>query len=67
MNLLQVCLLDSKMGLNVSVFLKQFKGGNKEVIRLVQAFDFQSVTVEQMKALEKLLPDNNTVSLTTQS
>ena len=61
--LLQVCLLDSKTGLNVSVFLKQFKGDGKDVIGWIQTFDVQNVTVEQMTALEKLLPDTNTVKL----
>ena len=59
----QVCLLDNKTGLNVSVFLKQFKGGNKDVIEWIQTLNIQSVTVEQMTALEKLLPDTNTVRL----
>ena len=58
----QVCLLDSKTGLNVSVFLKQFKGGSKEVIKWIQTFDIQVITVEQITALEKLLPDTNTVN-----
>ena len=60
-----MCLLDSKTGLNVSVFLKQFKGGSKEVIKWIQTFDIQVITVEQITALEKLLPDTNTVKLHT--
>jgi len=59
----QVCLLDNKTGLNVSVFLKQFKGGSKEIIGLIQTFNIQSISVEQIKALEKLLPDTHEVKL----
>ena len=62
-----MCLLDNKTGLNVSVFLKQFKGGSKDVIEWIQAFNIQTITVEQITALEKLLPDTHTVNSTTQS
>ena len=55
--------MDNKTGLNVSVFLKQFKGGSKEVIKWIQTFDIQAIAVEQIAALEKLLPDTNTVNL----
>ena len=58
-----MCLLDNKTGLNVSVFLKQFKGGTKDLIGWIQTLNIQSVTVEQMTALEKLLPDDSTVRL----
>ena len=53
--------MDRKTGLNVSVFLKQFKSGSKDVVKWIEMFDIQSVTVEQMTALEKLLPDTTTV------
>ena len=59
-----MCLLDSKTGLNVNVFLKQFKGGSKEVIKWIQTFDVQAIAVEQVAALEKLLPDTHTVAIT---
>ena len=45
------------------MFLKQFKGGNKDLIGWIQTLNIQSVTVEQMTALEKLLPDDSTVRL----
>ena len=54
-------LLDYKTGLNVNVFLKQFKGGSTTVVKIITDFNSEGVSVEQLNALEKLLPDKHTV------
>ncbi|XP_065896686.1 inverted formin-2-like isoform X2 [Dysidea avara] len=56
-----VSLLDYKTGLNVNVFLKQFKGGSTTVVKIITDFNSEGVSVEQLNALEKLLPDKHTI------
>lgn len=54
-------LLDYKTGLNVSVFLKQFKGGGTMLVKIIEDFNSEGVSVEQLTALQRLLPDKHTV------
>ena len=53
-----VSLLDQKVSLNVNIFLKQFKMPNSELVQLIKAGDASRFTGEQVKNLEKLLPDS---------
>ncbi|XP_065896679.1 inverted formin-2-like isoform X3 [Dysidea avara] len=56
-----VCLLDSKTSLNVNIFLKQFRSSNKEVIAIITEGNVEKISLEQLKAFEKLLPDKSTI------
>jgi len=55
-------LLDTKTSLNINIFLKQFRTTNKEVIAIIVEGNVSKISIEQLKALEKLLPDRSTVS-----
>jgi len=55
-------LLDSKTSLNVNIFLKQFRSSNKEVVAIISEGNVEKISLEQLKAFEKLLPDKSTVS-----
>ena len=59
---LQVSLLDSKASLNINIFLKQFRASNQEVVSIIAEGNAQKISLEQLKAFEKLLPDKTTVS-----
>ena len=52
-----ISLLDQKASLNVNIFLKQFKTTNEAVVAIIQNGDTSSITAEQVKSLEKLLPE----------
>jgi len=54
--------LDSKASLNINIFLKQFRASNAEVVAIIVEGNVQKISVEQLKAFEKLLPDKTTVS-----
>lgn len=51
--------------MNINIFLKQFRAGNKEVITIITEGNIAKVSLEQLKAFEKLLPDRSTVSVAT--
>ena len=55
-------MLDSKTSLNVNIFLKQFCSSNKEVVAIITEGNVEKISLEQLKAFEKLLPDKSTVS-----
>ena len=56
-------MLDSKTSLNINIFLKQFRTSNKEVIAIILQGNTERISLEQLKAFEKLLPDRGTVSI----
>ena len=58
-----VTLLDTKMSLNVSIFLKQFKLDNGSIVGIIRQGEHTRISIEQLNALNKLLPDKPTVSL----
>jgi len=57
-----VALLDAKTTLNINIFLKQFHASNEEVISMITQGNIEKISLEQLKAFEKLLPDRSTVS-----
>jgi hypothetical protein len=59
---IQVTLLDQKASLNVNIFLKQFKTDNASIVTMIRDGDSSKMSIDQLKALEKLLPDSHTVS-----
>ena len=58
-----VTLLDPKSSLNVNIFLKQFKMPNAKIIAIFSEGDCSRITSDQLKAVQKLLPDKNTIDL----
>ena len=56
-------MLDNKTSLNINIFLKQFRTSNKEVIAIILQGNTERISLEQLKAFEKLLPDRGTVSI----
>ena len=54
--------MDSKASLNINIFLKQFRTSNKEVVAIITEGNVEKISLEQLKAFEKLLPDKGTVS-----
>ena len=60
--IIQVTLLDQKTSLNVNIFLKQFKTDNASIVTMIRDGDSSKMSIDQLKALEKLLPDSPTVS-----
>ena len=58
-------MLDNKTSLNINIFLKQFRTSNKEVIAIILQGNTERISLEQLKAFEKLLPDRGTVSAIT--
>jgi len=57
-----VALLDAKTSLNISIFLKQFRTSDEEVVTMISQGNIEKISLEQLKAFEKLLPDRSTVS-----
>ena len=58
-----VSLLDQKASLNVNIFLKQFKKPNEAIVAIIQQGDARSISAEQVKSLEKLLPDESILGM----
>ena len=57
-----VSLLDTKASLNVSIFLKQFKLDNTSIVDIIREGQCTKISIEQLNALAKLLPNKTTVS-----
>ena len=57
-----VNLLDQKTSLNVNIFLKQFKMPNEKLAGIIHEGDCSKISLDQLKAMYKLLPDKPTVS-----
>lgn len=57
----EINLLDNKRSLAVNIFLKQFKGGGKDIIAAIKEFRGEFLGVEKLRALFRLLPDENEV------
>ncbi|XP_019851227.1 PREDICTED: inverted formin-2-like [Amphimedon queenslandica] len=54
-------LLDQKTSLNINIFLKQFKMPNAQLVGYISDGDNSKISIDQLKALLKLLPDKNLV------
>uniref|UniRef100_A0A667XK46 FH2 domain containing 1 n=1 Tax=Myripristis murdjan TaxID=586833 RepID=A0A667XK46_9TELE len=53
----QISILDSKRGMNVGIFLKQFKKSNLSIVEDIRQGDGKIYGAELLKDLLKLLPD----------
>ncbi len=56
-----VNLLDGKTSLNVNIFLKQFKMPNDRLVGIINDGNCAKISLDQLKALSKQLPDKPTV------
>ncbi|RVE76031.1 hypothetical protein OJAV_G00004670 [Oryzias javanicus] len=52
-----ISILDSKRGMNVGIFLKQFKRSNRSIVEDIRRGDGKTYGAELLKDLLKLLPD----------
>ncbi|XP_055014684.1 FH2 domain-containing protein 1 [Boleophthalmus pectinirostris] len=53
----EISILDSKRGMNVGIFLKQFKKSNRAIVEDIRRGESQTYGAELLKDLLKLLPD----------
>uniref|UniRef100_A0A3P9JBP8 FH2 domain containing 1 n=1 Tax=Oryzias latipes TaxID=8090 RepID=A0A3P9JBP8_ORYLA len=53
----EISILDSKRGMNVGIFLKQFKRSNGSIVEDIRRGDGKNYGAELLKDLLKLLPD----------
>ncbi|XP_061769253.1 FH2 domain-containing protein 1 [Nerophis ophidion] len=53
----EISILDSKRGMNVGIFLKQFKKSNRSIVEDIRRGDGKLYGAELLKDLLKLLPD----------
>ncbi|XP_014874843.1 FH2 domain-containing protein 1-like [Poecilia latipinna] len=57
----EVSILDSKRGLNIAIFLKQFKRSNQTLVDEIHHGNSESFGAEPLRELLKLLPDKDEV------
>ncbi|XP_026200233.1 FH2 domain-containing protein 1-like [Anabas testudineus] len=57
----EVSILDSKRGMNIGIFLKQFKKSNQMIIDDIRDGNSKSYGAETLRELLKLLPDSEEV------
>ncbi|XP_054876271.1 FH2 domain-containing protein 1-like [Poeciliopsis prolifica] len=57
----EVSILDSKRGLNISIFLKQFKRSNQTLVDEIRHGNSESFGAEPLRELLKLLPEKDEV------
>uniref|UniRef100_A0A8D3B065 FH2 domain-containing protein n=1 Tax=Scophthalmus maximus TaxID=52904 RepID=A0A8D3B065_SCOMX len=57
----EVCLLDSKRGMNISIFLKQFKRSSRTIVDDIRHGNGEPYGAEPLRELLKLLPETEEV------
>ncbi|KAM9857376.1 FH2 domain-containing protein 1 [Aulostomus maculatus] len=57
----EISILDSKRGMNVGIFLKQFKKSNRSIVEDIRQGDGKIYGAELLKDLLKLLPDSEEI------
>uniref|UniRef100_A0A3B5LHD1 FH2 domain-containing protein n=1 Tax=Xiphophorus couchianus TaxID=32473 RepID=A0A3B5LHD1_9TELE len=57
----EVSILDSKRGLNIAIFLKQFKRSNQTLVDEIRHGNSESFGAEPLRELLKLLPEKDEV------
>ncbi|KAM9827517.1 uncharacterized protein ACB057_017904 [Neosynchiropus ocellatus] len=58
----EVCILDAKRGMNIGIFLKQFKRASQVMVDDIRRGNSEAFGVEPLKELLKLLPETDEVS-----
>lgn len=53
----EIYLLDPKRSLNINIFLKQFKGGEKQLVKLIRNCQSAEIGSERLRTLLKILPE----------
>lgn len=57
----EVCILDRKRGMNIGIFLKQFKRSNQMIMEDIQSGNSEPYGAEPLRDLLKLLPETDEV------
>ncbi|XP_069545504.1 FH2 domain-containing protein 1 [Brachyistius frenatus] len=57
----EISILDSKRGMNVGIFLKQFKKSNRSIVDDIRIGEGKTYGAELLKDLLKLLPDSEEI------
>lgn len=57
----EVCILDGKRGMNIGIFLKQFKRSNQSIVEDVRSGNSGLFGAEPLRELLKLLPESDEV------
>ncbi|KAG5845251.1 hypothetical protein ANANG_G00136810 [Anguilla anguilla] len=57
----EICILDSKRGMNVGIFLKQFRKSNQAIVEAIRFGKSAPFGPEPLRDLLKLLPDEDEV------
>ena len=58
-----VNLLDRMRSLNISIFLKQFRSSNEEIVEMVREGDHEVFGAEKLKGLVKILPEQDEIEM----
>ncbi|KOB69923.1 Uncharacterized protein OBRU01_16141 [Operophtera brumata] len=53
----EITLLDGKRSLNVSIFLKQFRSSNDDIIQMIREGSHDDIGAEKLRGLLKILPE----------
>lgn len=56
-------LLENKRSFNISIFLKQFRSTNEDIIEMVVNGDFHEFEPEKLRGLMKILPEQDEVEM----
>lgn len=57
----EVCILDAKRGMNIGIFLKQFKRSNESIVEDIRSGNSEVYGPEPLRELLKLLPESDEV------
>ncbi|KAK7909972.1 hypothetical protein WMY93_014656 [Mugilogobius chulae] len=57
----EVCILDGKRGMNIGIFLKQFKRSNQSIVEDIRSGNSELYGPEPLRELLKLLPESDEV------
>ena len=61
--LFQVNLLDGKRSLNISIFLRQFRSSNEDIIQMILDGQHDDFGAEKLKGLMKILPEMDEIEM----
>ena len=59
----QVNLLDGKRSLNISIFLRQFRSSNEDIIQMILDGQHDDFGAEKLKGLMKILPEMDEIEM----
>ena len=59
----QVNLLDGKRSLNISIFLRQFRSSNEDIIQMILDGQHDDFGAEKLEGLMKILPEMDEIEM----